>query len=72
MLVQASVRSRFTTKPFEFVSDNQLAALKIGNQQVINRVLEQSFGKLVFERLLPPFKISNVIWFWHDIPRTRA
>ena len=70
--MQASVRSRFTTKPFEFVSDNQLAALKIGNQQVINRVLEQSFGKLVFERLLPPFKISNVIWFWHDIPRIRA
>jgi hypothetical protein len=29
-------------------------------------------GVFTFERLLPPFKIENVVWFRYDIRRIRA
>jgi hypothetical protein len=29
--------------------------------------MRQSSSNLLFEHLLPPLKIENVIWFWHDI-----
>ena len=70
-LVQAPASSRFMTKPFKLVSENQPTALEIGNQQVITRVLEQSLGKLFFERQLSPFKIRNMIWFRHGMVRFR-
>jgi hypothetical protein len=71
-IVQASVHSRFMTEPFELVSQMQLAALEINDQQVISRVMEQGFGKLIFEGLEPPFKIRNIRWFRHECPRIHA
>jgi len=41
------------------------------DKQVITRVLEQSLGKLFFERQLSPFKIRNMIWFRHGMVRFR-
>jgi hypothetical protein len=29
-------------------------------------------NNLLFKHVLALFKIENVIWFWHDIPRTHA
>ncbi len=29
--------------------------------------MQQGSGNLLFEHLLPPFKVENVIWFRHDI-----
>ena len=54
-------------KTIKFVCENQRPALELSDHRVISRVLQQSVGKLVFERLLPPFKISNMVWFQHDI-----
>ena len=48
MLVQTSASSHFMTKPIKFVSENQPAALKISNQQVISRVMKEYLGKLIF------------------------
>jgi len=31
--------------------------------------MEQRFGNLIFEGLVSPFKISNMVWFCHDISR---
>jgi hypothetical protein len=31
--------------------------------------MEQSFANLIFEGLVSPFKISNMVWFCHDISR---
>jgi hypothetical protein len=70
-LVQASACRHFMLKPIKFISENQPAALEIGNQQVITRVLEQSFGELFFERQLSPFKIRTMIWFRHGMLRFR-
>ena len=37
----------------DLVFEMQLAALEINDQQVISRVMEQGFGKLIFEGLEP-------------------
>ena len=67
--MEASVPNRFRTEAFEFecelVSQMQHAALQINDHQVIRRRISQSFSDLVFEGLVPSFKISNMIWF-HD------
>jgi hypothetical protein len=30
--------------------------------------MQQSFGNLIFEKFLPPFKINYMVWFRHEIP----
>jgi hypothetical protein len=32
--------------------------------------MQYRFGNLIFENFLPPFKISNMVWFRHDLLRT--
>ena len=70
-----SVRNRFRTEAFEFecelISQMQHAALEIDDHQVIRRRISQSFSDLVFEGLVPSFKISNMIRF-HDSLRIHA
>jgi hypothetical protein len=65
--MQASFGERFMAKLFQFVSQMQNTALKIMDHRVVNRAMEQCFGNLVFERFLPSFKISNKVWFRHDL-----
>jgi hypothetical protein len=65
--VQASVSNRFTTEPFEFVSEVQHAALEISDHRVTSRTIEQSIRNFVFEDFLPPFEIKNMVRFRHDI-----
>ena len=54
-------RNRLITKPFEFFSEMQHAALEISDHRIIVRAMRQSSSNLVFEHLLPAFKIENVI-----------
>jgi len=61
MLVQASIRNRNMTEPFEFVSEMQHAELEINDHRVISRAMKQRFRNLIFERLLPPFQIRYMI-----------
>jgi hypothetical protein len=70
--VHASVGNRFMMEPLDLVSQMQLAALEINDHQVINRAMEQSFDNLIFEGLVPPFKISNMVWFRHVILQLHA
>jgi hypothetical protein len=65
-LVQTLIRERLITKPFDFFLEMQYAALDISDHRIIGRVMQQSASNLLFEHLLPPFKIKNVIWFRHD------
>jgi hypothetical protein len=51
--VQASVRSRFMAKLFQFIPEVQNTALEINDHQVISRAMEQSFGNLIFEGFPP-------------------
>ena len=59
-------------EPFEFVPEMQHAELEIHDHRIIGRAMRQRLGNLVFERFLPPFKISNMVGFCHDSPRTGA
>jgi len=34
--------------------------------------MSQSFSDLDFEGFVPPFKIGNMVWFWHDSVRVPA
>jgi hypothetical protein len=34
--------------------------------------MQQSFANLIFEGLVSPFKIGNMVWFCHDISRFRG
>lgn len=65
--MQASIRDRHITKPFEFFFEMQHAAFEISDHRIIGCAKRQSSINLRFEHLLPPFKIENIIWFWHDI-----
>jgi hypothetical protein len=65
-LVQAYYFSRITTKPFELFFEMQHAALNISDHRITIRTIDQSIRNLVFECLLPPFKIRNEIWFRHE------
>ena len=58
------------TKLFQFVSEMQHAALKIKDHRIISRAMQYRFGNLIFENFLPRFKISNMVWFRHDLLRT--
>jgi hypothetical protein len=66
LLVQASIGCRLMTKPLEFFSEMQHAAFEVSDHWITSRTIDQSICNLVFECLLPPFKIRNVIWFRHD------
>jgi hypothetical protein len=48
-------------KFFQFASEMQNTTLQIKDHRVISRATEQSFGNLIFEVFLPPFKISNIV-----------
>ena len=50
----------------------QHAALEIADHRIIGRAMRQCLNNLLFKHVLALFKIENVIWFWHDIPRTHA
>jgi hypothetical protein len=39
---------------------------------IISRAMEQRFANLIFERLVPPFQINNMVWFCHDCLRINA
>ena len=52
-------------KPIKLVFQMQHAALEISDHRVISRVIQQRFRNLVFESVLPQFKISNMVWFSH-------
>ena len=67
-----SVPNRFMLEAFEFVPEMQHSELEIQDHRIIGLAMRQRFGDLVFERSLPPFKISNMVWFCHDSPRTCA
>jgi hypothetical protein len=60
------------TEPFDFVSQMQIAALEIRDHQIISRAMEQSVANLIFEGLVPPFKINNMGWFRHESLRIHA
>ena len=66
--MQAAVRSRFMTKPFKFVSEMQRTAFEINDHQIISRAMEQRLRDVIIERLLPRFKMNNMVWFRHDFP----
>jgi hypothetical protein len=51
-------------RPFGLTSSNTIRWFVV-NHRVISRAMRHCLSNLVFERLLPPFKIRNVIWFWH-------
>jgi hypothetical protein len=59
--VQASIRNRFITKLFDLFFEMQHAALDVGDHRIIGRVMQQSMSNLLFEHLLPPFKIENMV-----------
>jgi hypothetical protein len=65
-LVQPSIRNRFITKMLNFLSKMQYAALDISDHRIIGRAMQQSASDLLFEHLLPPFKIKNMVWFRHN------
>jgi hypothetical protein len=60
------------TKPFEFFFEMQHATLEISDHRITIRTIDQSIRNFFFEHMLAPLKNRNVIWFWHDIPQTRA
>jgi len=70
--VQASISNRFMAKLFQFVSEMQNTALEIKDHRVISRAMQRSFGNLIFEGFLPPFKISNMVWFRHESSKPNA
>ena len=72
LLVQASIRKCLMTKPFEFFFEMQHATLEISDHRITIRTIDQSIRNFFFEHMLAPLKNRNVIWFWHDIPQTRA
>jgi hypothetical protein len=65
--VQESVTSRFMTEPINLVSQVKYASLEIGNHQVINRVLEQSFGELFLQHPLALLQIPDMVGLRHEI-----
>ena len=67
-----SIHDRLMLEPFEFVPEMQHAELEIEDHRIIGLAMQQRVGNLVFERFLPPFKISNMVWFCHDGLRTCA
>ena len=48
-------------KLFQFVPEMQNTALEINDHQVISPAMQRSFCNLIFEGILPPFKISNMV-----------
>jgi hypothetical protein len=70
--VQASISNRFMAKLFQFVSEMQNTALEIKDHRVISRAMQRGFGNLIFEDFLPPFKISNMVWFRHENSKPNA
>jgi hypothetical protein len=59
--VEASIRNRLITEPFELLFEMQHSALEIADHRIIGCAMRQSSSNLLFEHLLPPFKIENVI-----------
>jgi hypothetical protein len=47
----------------------QHVALEIGDHRIIGCAMRQCLSNLLFEHVLSPFKIENVIWLRHDILR---
>jgi hypothetical protein len=43
----------------DLVGDNQLAALKVSNRQIVSRALVQSVRYLFFESQVSPFQVGN-------------
>jgi hypothetical protein len=65
--MQASVSNHHRVmKLLDFISDVQHALPEINDHQILSRAMEQRFLNLMLKCSLPPFKISNVIWFRHD------
>ena len=69
--MQASIRNRLITKPIDLFFEMQHPPFEIADHRVIGCAMRQSPSNLLFENLLSPLKIENVIWLPHDL-RIRA
>jgi hypothetical protein len=67
--VQASIRNRLITKPFNLLFEMQYTTLEIADHWIIGRAMQQSSINLLLEHLLSSFKIEYVIQFCHDDPQ---
>jgi hypothetical protein len=57
--LDGSVQACADPKPFDLVLHLQLAALQLGNLQVVAGRMTHRLGDFVFERPVPPFKIRK-------------
>lgn len=65
--MQVLAHRAYMANPIKLVPEIQPAPLEVADHQIVAGTRRHGSANFIFKRLLPPFEISKVVWFCHDM-----